>query len=175
MRTPANNERLNVYAPRVARMWRTRRADYAIQVNDTFSVRPAFIGDAPDIARLCHRAFLGTQDDDTAENFLSKVTGIFSGKYGPFIETASFVHDSDSGKVDAAVLVTDYVPYGCPVIALVVVGVDVQRRGIGTALVSRSLATLAQLGKAACCARITSGNERSEQFFRVCGFIPARE
>lgn len=151
------------------------RTGYVIQVNDALPVRPALIEDARDIADLCHRAFLGTQDEATADNFLSKVMGIFSGKYGAFIETASFVLDSDSGSVGASILVTDYVPYECPVIALVVVGGDMQQRGIGTALMSRSLASLAQLGRAACCACITSGNEPSERLFWHCGFVPASE
>lgn len=73
---------------------------------------------------------------------------------------------------DAAILVTDYAPYGGSVIALVVVDKAVQQRGMAGALLSHSLAALQRLGHSQCCARITQGNTASERLFLGWGFIP---
>lgn len=124
---------------------------------------------------MCHQAFLGGPDEASEPAFLAKVSAILAGRYGRLIADASLVHASPSGKLDAAILVTDYADYGGPVVALVVVDKTVQQRGIGALLLSRSLAVLQRLGQAQCCARITLGNSASERLFQGCGFVPAAD
>lgn len=164
---------MNGHDSRIARMWHSGVSILSQRTLEAYAVRPVCTRDAKAIASLAHQAFIGGPDEASEENFFRKVSAILAGGYGTFIDAASFVHESCTGALDAVILVTDYAPYGKPVIALVVVGKAVQQRGIGTTLVSHSLAVLQQVGKADCCARITYGNVCSERMFQACGFTPS--
>lgn len=160
---------------RDARLWRLDISVLSLRALETKAeaIRPVRSQDAKAIAALAHQAFLGGPDEASETHFFRKISAILAGNYGRFIDAASFVHASRTGELDAAILVTDYAPYGGPVIALVVAGKAVQQQGLGSALVSHSLAALQQLGKCHCCARITSGNVCSERLFQACGFRPS--
>lgn len=173
MKNQNRQERVDDHDSRDARMWRSGLCVVSRRALDAYAVRSVRSQDAKAIAALAHLAFLGGPDEASEENISRKVSAILAGSYGRFIAAASFGHESPAGELDAAILVTDYAPYGGPVIALVVVGKTVQQRGIGTTLVANSLAVLQQLGKADCCARITDGNLCSERLFQVCGFTPS--
>lgn len=165
----------NVHDARVARMWHQHLPAPDGGVSNSHVFRPVRGQDGPAIAMISQRAFLGGPDEASEDDFLGKVSAILVGRYGRFMDTASLVHESSSGALDAALLVTDYLPYACPVIALVVVEKAAQQRGVATALLLHSLAVLHQAGQSQCCALITQGNLASERLFQGCGFVPVLE
>ncbi|MET1116568.1 MAG: GNAT family N-acetyltransferase [Comamonas sp.] len=162
----------NQSASRAARMWRVALASERPHGCGTAALRQVCLQDAAPVAALARQAFLGGPDEASEDVLYRKVSAILEGSYGRFIPAASFVHASADGAIDAAILVTDYPPYGAPVVALIVVAKRMRQWGIGTALVCHSLGALRQQGHTGCCARITTGNLASERLFQVCGFAP---
>jgi predicted N-acetyltransferase YhbS len=128
--------------------------------------------DVPAIASIMHRAFKGTVDDEgmSEEQTARKVVALIEGKYGPFIEAASFVAVVD-GVCVACLLVTDYAPYGMPVIAVVAVAPEYRGRGYGGLLLRAATQSLMRQGYPHCCAMISPGNATSEALFSSIGFV----
>ncbi|MDR8050753.1 GNAT family N-acetyltransferase [Burkholderia cenocepacia] len=129
--------------------------------------------DVPALAQLLFAAFHGTIDDPghTEAQYALKVSAILGGRYGEWIQEASWTVEQTNG-LQSVCLVCDYKPYGCPVIAIIASAPARQRSGAGGALLAAALDKLSALGHAECCAMVTKGNVASEHFFRSCGFLP---
>ena len=133
------------------------------------SVRHSF--DAGAIAKLCAEAFRGIPGCGEGDHFLDKTERILGGRYGPLVESASLIAVDADSAVTGVILVTEYAPYGAPVVALIATAPSVRRQGAGRALLDRSIEEMTRLGIRHCCANIDSGNGLSEAFFSACGFV----
>ena len=129
--------------------------------------------DAPSLGRLFFTAFKDTVDDtgQTETDYVAKALAILDGRYGDCISAASWVFEHYD-KISSACIVTDYKPYGCPVIAIVATAPSEQGTGRAGNLVRASLASLMSLGYRQCCAKISDGNVASNHLFARCGFVP---
>ncbi|MGY2491422.1 N-acetyltransferase family protein [Cupriavidus sp. CP313] len=136
----------------------------------SLSVRNLADGDLAQLAQLAYSAFAGTVDSVPLEIWARKLSSIASDRYGPFLSTASFVAEVPSGQLAGMVLATDFPLYNAPVIALIAVAPGSQQKGLGTYLLSRCIRTLALEGFPICRAKISPGNDASQQLFRKLGF-----
>ena len=134
-------------------------------------IRQAKRNDTVDIGALCESAFRGSMDGEREPpGFLrEKVGQIIAGRYGTWLEEASFVLVEEE-RLRSVCLVVDHLPYGSPVVAIVATDPSRKRRGCATAVLGAALSALATLGHARCCAMITVGNVSSEGLFQSAGF-----
>jgi GNAT superfamily N-acetyltransferase len=121
-------------------------------------------------------AFKGGPDDSgaTEEQYQRKVRALFDGRYGDCIPTASFAF-TQGDALTSACIVTDYEPYGCPVIAIVATSPALQRIGAASALIDSSVEALRAIGYRECCAKISAKNLASQRLFHRCGFVPSEQ
>jgi GNAT superfamily N-acetyltransferase len=126
--------------------------------------------DAERIGALLFEAFRGTIDDagQSEAQYAQKVAAILDGRYGDWVPTASW--KVEPGTLRSVCLVSDYKPYGCPVIAVVATAPEYKRTGDASTLLDATLRSLAVLGHSQCCAMITVGNHASERLFSSRGF-----
>jgi hypothetical protein len=134
------------------------------------------LDDIPALGALFFTAFFETIDDagQTQAQYASKAASILGGRYGEWIQEASWTIEQ-MGELRSACLVSNYEPYGCPVIAVVATAPAIKRSGDGGTLLDAALASLAALGHRECCAMITVGNLASERLFLGRGFLPNAE
>lgn len=156
---------------RESRLWRVELAQSSIQVRA--GVRLARRSDAADIGALCERAFRDSVDGEREPSGLLrvKVGQIISGRYGAWLEEASFVLVEEE-VIRSVCLVVDYQPYGSPVVAIVATDPARKRSGCAGAVLGAALSALPMLGHIRCCAMITLGNISSEGLFQSVGFSP---
>lgn len=158
---------------RNARLWRrTLQANPGVEAKPSY-LRNVTLGDAPALGALFFEAFLGTIDDagQTEAQYASKTQAMLNGCYGEWIPTASWAIEED-GCLRSAGLVCDYLPYGCPVFAIVATRPLLKRMGDAGTLMNAALSSLIALGHMECCAMITVGNDASERLFSRYGFMP---
>jgi hypothetical protein len=151
---------------RSARLWKRSLSDALPLDAMTKSFRNVTLEDIPELGALFFSAFAGTIDDagHTEAQHTAKAAAILNGRYGRWISEASFTIEK-MGKLHSACLVSDYKPYGCPVIAVVATVPGIQRSGDGGRLLDAALRSLAILGHQECCSMITVGNIASERLF----------
>jgi hypothetical protein len=127
--------------------------------------------DVPALGALLFDAFLGTLDDagQTEAQYASKATAILGGRYGEWISEASWTIAKTDG-LQSACLISDYKPYGCPVVAVIATAPARKRSGDAGILIDAALTSLTALGYRECCAMITVGNGPSERLFLSRGF-----
>ena len=132
--------------------------------------------DIPSLGALFFTAFLGTIDNagQTEAQYVSKAAAILGGRYGDWIPGASWTIEP-MGGLRSACLVSNYKPYGRPVIAVVATAPDCKRSCDGGILLDATLASLTMLGYRESCAMITVGNVASERLFLSRGFSPNAE
>jgi L-amino acid N-acyltransferase YncA len=136
------------------------------------SVRHVVLGDREAFAALLLDAYRGTVDDEgeTEAEALEAVDAWF----GHIVWTHSFVIEAEpvpggrAGALQAGsfVVMVDGRAYIDPVVTRA----GVKRTGIGTSIVSASLASLASVGVDEVGATITDGNVASERLFAKLGF-----
>jgi hypothetical protein len=160
---------------RSARLWKRTLPARFSSVAIPAILRNVTKEDIPALGDLFHAAFLGTVDDGglTQSQYTSKATAILSGRYGEWLAQASWTIEQRGG-LRSACLVSDYKPYGCPVIAIVATAPAHKRSGDGGVLLDAVLASLTALapGYRECCAMVTVGNLASERLFQSRGFLP---
>lgn len=133
-------------------------------------VRGLASSDLEQLASLAHAAFAGTVDSAPLALWTRKLSSIMSSSYGIFLPMASFIAEMPSGQLAGAVLATDFPAYKAPVIALIAVAPDAQKKGLGCCLLGHSIRALALEGFPMCRARISPGNKVSQGLFHKLGF-----
>ena len=160
---------------RNSRLWKLSSLDSFIHSSRATTSNPRNVTpvDVSALGTLLFDAFRGEPDDigQTEMQYASKATAIVDGRYGEWIQAASWTIEF-AGGLRSACLVCDYEPYGCPVIAVVATMPSCKRLGDGAALVDAALKSLAALGHRECGAMITVGNAPSERLFGSRGFLP---
>jgi ribosomal protein S18 acetylase RimI-like enzyme len=144
---------------------------------DPISFRHWRADDLDPVIRLLQRAYPDGQEvrafapNGTAEEWADYVTGLVIGPgCGRMSRAASFVLSGpDAGEVEAAVLATELGP-GTGHIAQVAVDPTARRRGVGTALLVRTIEAFAAAG----CERVTllvsEANQRAAAIYERLGF-----
>jgi GNAT superfamily N-acetyltransferase len=158
---------------RTARLWRR-----ILPSNPSLGQTPPYMRevdrkDAEILGALLFEAFSGTIDDagQREMHYVQKVEAILDGRYGDWVCAASW-NFIDHGTLRSVCLVSDYKPYGCPVIAVVATAPEFRQRGDANTLLDAAVRSLAMLGYSQCCAMVTVGNHASERLFSSCGFVP---
>lgn len=105
---------------------------------------------------------VGSRDD-----WIGYVRAIFDGEVGRYLANASFVSESD-GTIHAAILNTHWM--GSPLIADLGVRPDARRRGLGKALVLRTMNALSHMGEDKLALYVTLGNEPAIRLYDRLGF-----
>jgi hypothetical protein len=157
---------------RNAQLWRRTLSDsLRLSVPLSASLRNIQPGDISALGVLFFAAFQGTIDDtgQTEAQYASKARAILGGQYGEWLTEASWTVEQAEG-LQSACLVCDYLPYGCPVIAVVATAPASKMSGIARTLLDAALASLTALGRPECFAMITKGNVASERLFESRGF-----
>lgn len=120
------------------------------------------------IGLLMKRAYEGTIDDEgeTLDQCTQEIRDTLTGKYGPFLDAASFVAVAD-GRIVSASLVTLY--KGQPLLAYSMTDPDYQRRGLAGGLIRESLDALAEAGFSGLYLVVTVGNP-AQKLYSALGF-----
>jgi len=135
-----------------------------------FAAEPVQASHAPALAQLMDVAYRGTIDHEgeTPEQCLAEMQGTLQGKYGPFIESASFVILNEKRRATSACLVTLW--KGAPLLAFSMTDPGSQGRGQAAFLINQSIAALQALGYKEFFLVVTEGNVRAEKLYRKLGF-----
>ena len=114
-------------------------------------------------------AYRGTVDDEgeTESDAIGEVERTLEGYYGPFLPEASFVGEN-GGQIVGACLVSLFEDRPC--LLYVVVHPDVQRRGLGGALITASGNALVVAEHRELDLFVTEANEPAVTLYRKLGF-----
>lgn len=138
---------------------------------DTAGLRLVRAEDLDGLAALMFAAYVGTIDAepaDTLQGAAKEVQTTFEGGYGPFLGGASFVVEAED-QLASATLVTRY--EGAPMIAFTLTAPAFARRGLGRALMLRSLTALADAGEERVDLAVTDGNTPAQRLYAELGFF----
>ncbi len=132
-------------------------------------VRALHVDDVSELGRLMFAAYRGTVDDhgETAEWHLQEAARALRGVFGRVLWDASFVA-TEGDRLVATCLVTE--EKSLPLLAFALVLPEYQRRGLGTALITRSAAHLRMVGYHEWRLAVTEGNPALRLYQRM-GFV----
>jgi ribosomal protein S18 acetylase RimI-like enzyme len=118
-------------------------------------------------------AYRGTIDDEgeTLDDAREEIARTFDGEYGSFLPRASVVAEHGS-RLDSASLVTIW--EGLPFLAFTMTHPEAKNRGLGTALVARSIQLLQAAGYERLRLMVTEGNDAAIHLYEKLGFHHAR-
>lgn len=127
------------------------------------------------ITRLYREAFEGSVDrfwvdhGDLEEDARRMWKDLLGERWGPWLSSASFTHDRPGG-VDGATLVCH--PKGrCPLLLQLMVEPETQGKGLGRALLSRTLASLARAGIEELELNVVRENLPAFHLYTAMGFV----
>jgi ribosomal protein S18 acetylase RimI-like enzyme len=125
--------------------------------------------DAAEVGRVMLASYRGTVDDEgeTQSAAIGEVERTVKGYHGPFRPEASFVGEG-GGRIVGASLVSLFEERPC--LLYVVVHPDVQRRGLGGALITASGNALVVAGHRELDLFVTEANEPAVALYRRLGF-----
>ena len=129
----------------------------------------ATLEQAPALAHLMDVAYQGTIDHEgeSPDQCLAEMKGTLTGKYGPYLDTASFV-TMEGEKALAASLITLW--KGKPLVAFTMTDPAHQGKGLSRGLLRKSMHALRQAGHKALYLVVTEGNVPAERLYRKLGF-----
>jgi ribosomal protein S18 acetylase RimI-like enzyme len=144
-------------------------ATRCIPDNRIFSYRQINSNDVQALGALMDRAYQGTIDHEgeTLDQCVEEINAAVTGKYGPFIQEASFIVTSDN-KIICASLVTLYKEK--PLLAFSMTDPDFQRKGLATFLIEKSINALARTGYPEIYLVVTNGNLSAQNLYFRLGF-----
>jgi GNAT superfamily N-acetyltransferase len=147
----------------------------SIPVNHSLPFRRVESGDASILADLMDGAYRGTIDfeGETPRQCLTEIESMFSGKYGPFLDFASFVLTSESSAESARALSATLVSHWKerPLLILAMTAPEAQGKGLAGSLIERSISALAERGYPELHLAVTFGNLPAERLYRRLGFV----
>lgn len=131
--------------------------------------RQVRVEDARLLGILLSRSFAQTIDDEgeTPEQGEAEMTRTLTGKYGPLLDFASFLIESE-GRVVSTSVVTLYKER--PLLAFSMTDPDYQNRGLSRFLIERSITALAERGYAELTLAVTEGNAPAQHLYSALGF-----
>jgi ribosomal protein S18 acetylase RimI-like enzyme len=137
--------------------------------SSTWQARAIERSDASAIGALMLAAYRGTVDDEgeSEADAIAEVARTISGDYGPWLKGCSFTVD-ESSRIAGASMVTLW--EGDPFLTYVVVHPDMQRRGLGTFLMTTSVNALVTAGYAQLDLFVTEENDPAVTLYRKLGF-----
>jgi len=117
----------------------------ALPATPAVDARPPRDADRAALGEVLYRAYLGgpDQEENDAAEGAAEIARTLDGHYGPYVPGASFVTDDAEGVVAASLVV---IHREVPLLAHVVVHPRAAGRGLGAALLRRSLSALAAAG-----------------------------
>jgi ribosomal protein S18 acetylase RimI-like enzyme len=135
----------------------------------SWRLRPIDRSDVPALGALMLAAYRGTVDDEgeSEADAIAEVERTLAGDYGPFLEDCTFAVDEGS-RIAGASIVTLW--EGDPFLTYVVVHPDMQRRGLGTFLMTTSGNALVTAGYSQLDLFVTEENEPAVTLYRRLGF-----
>ncbi|MBS1963678.1 MAG: GNAT family N-acetyltransferase [Bdellovibrionales bacterium] len=141
---------------------------------DAPGFRNVSVEDAEALGPLMDRAYTNTIDweRETPEQCVEEMRGTLTGKYGPFLDRASFLIETE-GRIVSASLVTLYKEM--PLLAFSMTDPDFQGRGYGRFLIERSLSALFAAASPALYLAVTEGNSSAQRLYARLGFRTAPE
>lgn len=147
-------------------------SDRVFRSNQAF--RQVELSDTPALAALMDRAYTGTIDHEgeTPEQCLEEMKGTLTGKYGPFLDFASFAlfdenRDGEKRAISASI-VTFWKEK--PLLAFSMTDPSEKGRGHAGFLIERSISALAERGHPVLYLVVTEGNTSAETLYRRMGF-----
>ena len=122
------------------------------------------------LGQLIYQAILGTVDDkgESPEEVEDEIRRTLSGCYGPIIWEASFVAMEQERLIGACVI-TDYKGLR-PLLAFCAIRPDLQRHGVATDLMLRSILALRSAGYERLCLEVTEANTPAVKLYKKLGF-----
>jgi ribosomal protein S18 acetylase RimI-like enzyme len=129
-------------------------------------------GDSRNLSVLMYESYQGTIDyeGETLEQCQEEMVGVLDGKYGYFLDSASFLVE-DSHGIKSASIVTLY--NNKPLLAFSMTRPDAQGKGLAKSLIRRSIETLSKEGHPELYLVVTEGNYAAEKLYQRMGFIKA--
>jgi GNAT superfamily N-acetyltransferase len=136
--------------------------------------RTAEPSDQEALAALMLDAYRGTIDyeDESLDDALREIGDTFSGSYGRFMSDCSLVFDGEAGLSSACLvtLLNEGKPDETPLLAFTMTRKRDQRRGLSSALILRSVATLSGLGYSRLSLGVTVDNTPARRLYEKLGF-----
>lgn len=131
--------------------------------------RQARLEDAQKLSILMDHAYRGTIDHEgeTLEQCLDEMQGTLTGRYGPFLDFASFVI-AEQDRIISASLVTIWKEK--PLLAFSMTDPSHQGKGYAGFLIERSITALAEKDYPHFYLVVTHGNDPAERLYRRLGF-----
>ncbi len=141
-----------------------------ISASSESAYRQVQIADAELLGALMDRAYQGTVDHEgeTPEQCIEEMRGTLTGKYGPFLDFASFAIIESSRALSAS-LVTFWKEK--PLLAFSMTDPMAQGKGYAGFLIERSISALAERGYPELYLVVTEGNTVAERLYHRLGFI----
>lgn len=141
----------------------------SIPATSKHTFRNIQIKDAKKLGPLMIESDYGTIDDEcyTPEQAENEMQETLTGKYGDFLDFASFLVE-DAAGIQSASIVTLY--KGTPLLAYIMTRPDSQKKGLASFLIQRSIDVLAQHGYAELELAVTKGNSSAEKLYEKLGF-----
>lgn len=125
--------------------------------------------DVTALGQLMGEAYRGTIDDagGTIADAIEEARNIVGGKYGSFMDSASFLIEA-GGQVIGACIITLW--QGAPLIADLITHPHHKNQGLGTYLLTRSSAALYAQGYEELYLFVTVGNTNAQHIYEKLGF-----
>lgn len=141
----------------------------AVPVARELSYRQVTVQDAETLGGLTECSYRGTidQEEETHEQCIEEMRGTLTGKYGPFLDFASFVI-TEGGNAVSASLITFWKER--PLLAFSMSDPSVQGKGYAGFLIERSISALFEKGYPELYLVVTQGNAPAEHLYRRLGF-----
>lgn len=141
-----------------------------IPVEPKFEARELTLADSEELGRLMHAAYHGSIDDEgeTPEQFIAEARATLEGKWGEYVQDASFLIVSE-GRALSVTVVTMWKSE--PLLAYSVTDPAYQGRGMGSYLIRRTMNALEARGLPHLDLGVTVGNAAAEHLYRKLGFV----
>lgn len=128
--------------------------------------------DAESLGRLMDISYQGTIDHEgeTLEQCVQEMKDTIQGKYGPFIQEASF-SVTYNGQPVSAILMTEW--KGKPLVAYTMTDKGFLGKGLAKYLLGRAISTLENSKWTEVFLVVTEGNTPAEKLYEKVGFVKA--